>query len=80
MENHVAPGVPLNFFDEGAFVDGAGEVHETVAETNRGVDLVGRNGQVDDFFLVTVQNSRGFAAFAKATISTFADFFAAFDR
>ena len=80
VKNDVAPGVPLDVFNERAFIDSAVKLDEAASMTKRGVDEFRRDREVHDFLFVSIKDGRGLAAFTKTTIPTFTDSFATFDR
>ena len=80
VQNPVAPCVPLDVFDKGAFGNVAAENDKTAAVAQSGFKAIRSDGKVYDFLFVTVKDGGSLSALAESTVSAFADTFTAFDR
>ncbi len=76
VQHVLAVGVPLQFANEGRFVDRAGQADQATAMPKRRRQRVGRHRQTDVRLAVPVQYRRSLARIAQSPVGMFAALFA----
>ena len=66
MDRLDTEGVPLEFTNQSALLDGAGEIHHAAAVTDDGFQGLPLGGEIDAFFTVAIQNRRHHALATEA--------------